>query len=252
MGKKGGRRHLKRKPAPGFWPIHRKEATWTVKPNSGPHSIAQSLPLTLVIRDVLRLAKTRREVRAIISGGKAAVDGKVQKDELYPSGLMDVISIRDIDKWYRVLPSGRGLTLHPISKDEAGIKLCRIENKTILKDGNVQLNLHDGRNLLIKVKEPNKHEEDVFKALDTVQVSLPDQELQGHLKLVEGAPGLIVGGKNIGKHGKIVAVEHRPGQKRKNALVTIEDSNGNRFQTTIEYVFVIGDTQPQISLPEAA
>jgi len=252
LGKKGGRRHLKRKPAPTFWPIHRKEAVWTVKPDAGPHPIAQSLPLTLVLRDMLRLAETRGEVKAIVSREKVLVDGEVEKEELFPTGLMDVVSIRDLEKWYRVLPSEKGLTLHPITKDEAGVKLCRVENKTILKNGNVQLNLHDGRNLLIRVKDPNKHEEDVFKTLDTVKISLPSQEVQGHFKLTEGVPALIVGGKNVGKHGKIVAVERRESQRRKNALVTIEDSRGNRFQTTIQYVFVVGDTQPHISLPEVA
>ncbi len=252
MGKKGGRRHLKRKPAPAFWPIHRKEAVWTGKPNPGPHAIAQSLPLTLVLRDMLGLAKTRREVKTVISQEKVLVDGMVQKEALFPTGLMDVISIRDAEKWYRVLSSEKGLTLHPISKDEAGVKLCRVENKTILKGGNVQLNLHDGRNLLIPVKDPNRHEEDVFKTLDTVKITLPSQEVQGRLKMIEGVPAMIVSGKNIGRHGKIVAIEHREGQKRKNSLVTIEDSRGNRFQTTIEYVFVVGDTQTHISLPEAA
>jgi len=252
VGKKGGRRHLKRKPAPTFWPIHRKEAVWTVKPNPGPHPIAESIPLTLVLRDMLGFAKTRGEVRAIISQEKVMVDGEVQREGLFPAGLMDVISIPTMEKWYRVLPSEKGLMLHPISKDEAGFKLCKIEKKTILKGGNVQLNLHDGRNILINVKDPNKPEEDVFKTLDALKINLPTQEVSSHLKLTQGAPALIVGGKNIGRHGKIVTVEHREGQKRKNALVIIEDSKGNRFQTTIEYVFVVGDTKPHISLPEVS
>jgi small subunit ribosomal protein S4e len=95
-------------------------------------------------------------------------------------------------------------------------------------------------------------EEDVFDVLDTVKISLPNQEILGQVKLAEGASALIVGGKNIGKHGKIVAVEQRQSQKRKNSLVTVEDEKGNRFQTTMEYVFVVGDTKPHISLPEAS
>jgi small subunit ribosomal protein S4e len=180
------------------------------------------------------------------------VDGKVQREELFPTGLMDVISIPDVEKWYRVLPHEKGLFFHPISKDEAALKLCRIENKTILNKGNVQLNLHDGRNLFISVKDPNKMEEDVFDTLDTVKINLPNQEILGHMKLAEGASALIVGGKNVGKHGKIVAIEQRQRQKRKNLLVTVEDEKGNRFQTTMEYVFVVGDTKPHISLPEAS
>ncbi len=250
MGKKGGRRHLKRKPAPAFWSIHRKESVWTVKPHAGPHALSRSLPLTLVLRETLGLAKTRSEVKAILSYGNVTVDGNVEKDELFPTGLMDVVSIPSVDKSYRVLPSEKGLILHAIDKDEAGFKLCRIEDKTVLSAGHIQLNLHDGRNVTIKVKDANKPEEDVFGTLDTIKIGLPSQEILGHFKLAEGTPALIVGGKNIGKHGKIVAVERREVQKRKDALITIEDARGNRFQTTVKYVFAVGDVKPHIFLPE--
>jgi len=252
VGKKGGRRHLKRKPAPEFWHIHRKEAVWTVKPNAGPHPISRCIPLTLVLRDILGVAKTRSEVKTIIHEEKIVVDGKVQREELFPTGVMDVVSIPEVEKWYRVLPYEKGLFFHPISKGEAAFKLCRIENKKVLSGGNVQLNLHDGRNVLIEVKDPNKPEEDVFHILDTLKISLPDQEILGHVKLAEGTSAIIVSGKNAGKHGKIVAIEQRPRQKRRNSLVTVEDERGNRFQTTVDYVFVIGDKQPHISLPEAS
>jgi len=250
MGKKGGRRHLKRKPAPKFWPIPRKEFVWTVKPKPGPHPVSRCVPLTLIIRDVLGLAKTRKEAKAIISQEKIMVDGKVQREELFPTGLMDVVSIPETEKAYRVLPSEKGLILHSVGKDEAGFKLCRIENKSIVADGHVQLNLHDGRNLLIRVKDPKNPEEDVYQTLDTLKIRIPDQEVVEHMKLAEGAPAMIVEGKNIGRHGKIVTIERGLGQKRRNSLITIEDKAGNRFQTILDYVFVIGDTEPCISLPE--
>ncbi|MFB0502075.1 MAG: 30S ribosomal protein S4e [Candidatus Bathyarchaeia archaeon] len=250
MGKKGGKKHLKRKPAPKFWPIHRKEFVWTFKPKPGPHSTSSCVPLALVIRDVLGFAKTRREAKAIVSQEKIMVDGKVQRDELFPAGLMDVVSIPDAEKTYRILPSGKGLTLHPIEKEEAGFKLCRIESKTVVDGGNIQLNLHDGRNVLIQVKDPKKPEEDVYHPMDTLKISVPDQEIIEHTRLAEGTLAIIIGGKNAGRHGKIVATEERPGQKRRNQLVTIEDANGKRFQTTLDLVFVVGDTEPYISLPE--
>lgn len=250
MGKKGGRRHLKRKPAPEFWPIHRKEAVWTVKPNAGPHPISRCMPLTIVLREVLGVAKTRSEVKTIIHEEKVFVDGRVQKEELLPTGLMDVVSIPEIEKWYRILPNEKGLFLHLIRKDEANFKLCRIENKTILQNGHVQLNLHDGKNLIIKVKDPAKHQEDVFQTMETLKISLPNQEILAHAKLVEGAPAIMISGKNAGKTGKIVAIERRQQQKRRNLLVTIEDKSGQRFQTTENYVFVVGEKEPFISLPE--
>lgn len=251
MGKKGGRRHLKRKPAPKTWPIHRKEEVWTIKPTPGPHPISRCLPLALVVRDILGFAKTRKEAETIISQGRIKVDGKIRRKERFPIGLMDVISIPEIEKSYRILPSERGLMLHPIENEEAAFKICRIENKTTLKDGHVQLNLHDGKNIRVQVKDPLKPEEDIYKTLNSLKVSVPDLEVLEYMELAEGAPAIIVGGKNIGAYGKIVSIEERHGQKRRNFLVTIEDEKRNRFQTTLDFVFVVGSKIPSISLPEA-
>ena len=228
----------------------RKEETWTIKPMPGPHPISRCLPLALVIRDILGFAKTRKEAGTIISQGKIRVDGKARREKSFPIGLMDVISIPEIEKSYRILPSEKGLILHPIEKEETTFKICRIENKTTLKDGHVQLNLHDGRNIKIQVKDPLKPEEDVYKTLNSLKVSIPDLEVLEYIKLNEGTPAVIVGGKNIGAHGKIVSIEERTGQKRRNFLVTIEDKKKNRFQTTLDFVFVVGNKTPSISLPE--
>lgn len=250
MGKKGGKKHLKRKPAPKFWPIHRKEAVWTVKPKPGPHPLSRCIPLALVVRNILKLAKTRKEAKTIISQGKIKVNGKVQQEELFPVGLMDVISIPEIEKTYRILPSEKELFLHSIGSDEAEFKLCRIEDKTVVRGGHIQLNTHDGTSRLIRVENPKKPEEDVYETLDTLKLSIPEQEVAGHIKLTLGASAILVGGKNIGKYGKIAAIEEKPNQKRRDLLVTIEDKSGNRFQTTLNFIFVIGDTEPSISLPE--
>jgi len=250
LGKKGGKQHLKRKPAPKFWPIHRKEAVWIVKPKPGPHPLSRCIPLTLVVRDVLKIAKTRKEAKTAISQGKTKVNGKVQREELFPLGLMDVISIPEIEKTYRILPSEKGLFLHSIEANEADFRLCRIEDKTIVRGGHIQLNLHDETNMLIRVGNPQKPEEDVYQTFDTLKLSIPDQKVIGHMKLTVGASAILIGGKNIGKHGKITAIEEKPNQKRRNLLVTIEDKKGNRFQTTLSFVFVLGDTEPSISLPE--
>jgi len=251
LGKKGGKKHLKRKPAPKFWPIHRKESIWTVKPIAGPHPLSRCIPLALIVRDMLQLAKTRKEAKTIISQEKIKINGKVQREELFPIGLMDVISIPDAEKAYRVLPSEKEMILHPIGIDETQFKLCRIENKTVVRGGHVQLNLHDGTSMLIRVGDPKKPEEDVYQTLDTLKLSIPDQKIVEHMKLTVGASALIIGGKNRGKYGKIVAIEEKPSQKRRNLLATIEDKNANRFQTTLNFIFAIGETKPSISLQEA-
>jgi len=250
LGKKGGPAGLKRKPAPRFWPIHRKEFVWVVRPSPGPHYLENCLPLGIVLRDILGFAKTRKEAKTIVSQGRIYVDGKVRREDDFPVGLMDVISILDVDKCFRILPSKKGLILHQIGKEEAVFKLCRIENKTVMKNGHIQLNLHDGSNILVKVADPKNPQEDTYKTLDTVKISLPERQILEHIKMNENDFAIITGGKNIGKYGKIVEVESAEGKKRRNALVIIEDEKGNRYQTILNFVFAIGETQPLISIPE--
>jgi small subunit ribosomal protein S4e len=252
LGKKGESAGLKRKPAPRFWPIHRKEFVWVVKPSPGPHSLESCLPLAIILRDILGFAKTRKEAKTIVSQGKIHVDGNIRREDDFPTGLMDVISMPDIDKHFRILPSKKGLILHPISKDEISFKLCRIENKTTVKNGHVQLNLHDGSNILVKVADPKNPQEDVYETLDTLKVSLPERQILEHIKLKENDFAIITGGKNIGKYGRIVAIESAKGKKRRNTLAVIEDEKGNRYQTILNFVFAVGEKQPLISLPEAA
>jgi len=249
MGKKGGSLHLKREASPAFWPIHRKKFTWTVKPRPGPHPINRCIPLLLIVREILGLAETRKEARKIISQGKIKVDGKVRRDDSFPAGLMDVISIPELKANYRILPSEKGLNLYPIDDEEAEFKLCRIENKTTVRGGRIQLNLHDGRNILIKVEDPGNVEEDKYRTLDTLIISIPDQKIIEHLKMEEGMSAILIDGKNIGKHGIISSIEKQPERKRRNLLVNIEDETGKTYQSILDYAFVIGDKRPRISLP---
>lgn len=249
MGKKGGSSHLKREAAPWFWPIHRKRFHWALKPSPGPHPINRCLPLTLIVREILGFARTRREAKRIISEGKILVDGKVRRDDLFPVGLMDVVSIPEIGKHFRVLPCKDGLRLHPIGAEEAKFKLCRIEGKVAVKGGNVQLNMHDGRNFLIRVKDPQNPVEDVYRVFDTLKISLESREILEHLRLAEGSFAIFTGGKNMGRYGNIISIERKAGGKKERSLVTIKDSHGETYQTTLNYVFVIGDEEPRISLP---
>jgi small subunit ribosomal protein S4e len=250
LGKKGGSTGLKRKPAPRFWPIHRKEFTWVVKPSPGPHSLQNCLPLAIVLRDILGFAQTRKEAKAIVSQGKVYVDGKVRRKDSFPAGLMDIISMPDANKHFRITSSKKGLILNPISKEETSFKLCRIEDRTTIKNGQVQLNLHDGSNLLVKVDDSKNLQEDIYKTLDTIKISLPERQILEYIKMKEKSFAMITGGKNIGKYGKIVEIEKAEGKKRRNAFVTIEDAKGNSYQTILNFIFTIGETQPLISIPE--
>ena len=246
MGKKGKTARLKRNPAPKFWPIHRKEFTWVVKPSSGPHTLEDSLSLTLVLRDILGLAKTKKEASMILAQGKLSVDGKIRKKADFPVGLMDIIAMPDANQYLRVMPSPKGLVLVKISKNEASFKLVRVENKNTV-EGAMQIALHDGSNILVKVADTKNPVEVSYNTFDVLKISLPEKEVASKISTKIGSLAIITGGKNIGKNGRIVEIEKTEAKKRRNALVVIEDETGVKYQTILSFVFSIGETIPLIT-----
>ena len=156
----------------------------------------------------------------------------------------------DMNQFYRVLPSHKGLFLNPISKEEAGFKLMRVEDKTLVKNGNSQIALHDGTNILAKTGDPEKPSEIDYETFTTLKVGLPEKEVLDQIKTKKGNIAIITGGKNIGKKGKIVEIEKTVAKKRRNALVVVEDEKGGRYQTILDFVFSIGGAKSIISSPE--
>ncbi|HEC94780.1 MAG TPA: 30S ribosomal protein S4e [Thermoplasmatales archaeon] len=234
------RKHLKRLAAPRSMSLERKVAKWTMKPSPGPHPADKSVPLGIVVRDYLSLCDTRSEAKKIIGSGKILVDGVARKDIKFPCGLMDVISIPELKKDFRVLFDQRGkITLVPISKKEQSWKLCRIENKTILRGRKTQLNLHDGRNLIV--------DKDSYKTGDVLKISFSDKKLLGVYPFDKGTIALIVGGAHTGQVATIdeIAVT----RSSKPNIVSLKSKNV-QFSTIDDYVFPIGKDSPAITLPE--
>jgi small subunit ribosomal protein S4e len=247
LGRKGRSTGLKRKPAPKFWPIRRKQFTWVLKPSSGPHSLNKCVPLGLVLREFLGFVKIRREAKTIVSQGKIYINSKVIREDNFPVGLMDIISIPDVNKYFRVLPSRKGLVPYPINEEESTFKLFRIENKVLVKNGNIQLNLHDGGNLLIRVDNSGSSQ-NLYNTYDTVKLDFSNNQILETIKMKENSYAIITSGKNIGIHGKVLSIEKRKGKQSRNFLVTIEDKKGSNYQTILNFVFAIGIEKPQISL----
>ncbi|MCI4461511.1 MAG: 30S ribosomal protein S4e [Thermogladius sp.] len=246
-----GSRHLKALAAPYYWPILRKEFKWAVKPSPGPHPIEYSLPLLIVVRNVFGYAETAREARRLIAEGNFRIDGRVVRDYKFPVGFMDVLHIVPTDEYYRVVPvPTKVIGFVKIPREEASFKLCRIEDKVTVKGGHIQLNLHDGRNVLVRVSDPRNPVEDVYDTLGTIQLSLADNKIMDYIPLAENTLVIISGGRNVGRVGLLKSVYRGMGVRR--SIAVIEDKNGNLFQTSLNYVFPIGKEKPLITLPEGA
>ena len=248
MTRHGGTRSLKRLNTPKFLQIKRKHGKFFITPSPGPHPSRLCLPLLHIVRDLLEIVDNHREAKKLIGLGHFKIDGKIVKDRTYPVGLMDVLSIVKTNKHYRILPdSHHGLILHEIPETESTFKLCRITQKTTLKGGNIQLNLHDGRNIFISVKDPKNPKEDIYKRMDVLKITIPEQEILKVLKFKEGNLAIIMSGKNIGQLGKVLTILKRFGPKA--STVSIQH-NSEPTETLYDYTFIIGEGQSEINLPQ--
>ena len=88
---------------------------------------------------------------------------------------------------------------------------------------------------------------DKFKTSDTVLMKVPEREIIEVLPFEIGAYVFVVQGKNVARVGKIVEVRQFLGGWPD--VVTIEDKEGELFDTLKDYAFVLGKEEPKISLP---
>jgi small subunit ribosomal protein S4e len=231
------RRKLKRLAAPKFWRVGRKTRKWVVSPSPGPHKKSECFPLLLIVRDILKLAENAKDAKKIINKGEIFVDNKARKDYAFPVGLFDVVSIPRLKKFYRVVPSLNGLKIFEISEEESKLKICRIEGKRVIKGGKIQLNLHDGRNLLT--------EKNGFSVGDSLLLEIPSQKILSHIKLEKDCLGVITKGKNSGKIGKVLEII--PGKALSKPKIICEVDN-EKAEVLKEHFFPLGKEKILISI----
>lgn len=101
------------------------------KPAAGPHKSRECLPLSIILRNRLKFALTRKESLMIVMQKSIKVDGKVRTELNFPAGFQDVISIEGSDDCYRLLYDTKGrFVLHKVSKEEGAFKLARVVSRT--------------------------------------------------------------------------------------------------------------------------
>ena len=231
MAKKGECRHQKRISKPKAIPITDKKAkTWITTTGPGPHPKRSSIPLSVLLRDVLGMAKSNREARAIIVQRLVEIDGKARTGEDFPVGLMDVVGFPKADKYYHIIVDWKG-RLQPmeIKKDEAKRKILRVVNKHVAPGARLNLTFHDGKNM-----KGDNH----VHCGDSVVVSLPEVKLLEHLKLESGARCLIREGKHAGRIVTLNGIIARKAGKPAEAKVSGGKEEGE-FITVAKYLFVV-------------
>jgi len=237
MARKGESKVTKRLAAPKAVKVVRKGQKYLVRPSRGPHSVKSSIPLTVAVRDLLGIVDNAREMKSVLNEGKLMVDGKAVKDRRLPVGFMDVISFPTVNKYYRVLYDEHGrLEPKEIDAKNSVFKLCRILDKTVVKGGKVQLNLHDGKNILYEKK---------CAVGDVLKIELPGMRVMDYYPLTEGSVAYVTGGKHAGEVATIKSIA--VGTQMRKPLAVLEKGE-KTFETRKDYVFVLGVKEPAIKI----
>jgi small subunit ribosomal protein S4e len=234
--------HQKRIAAPRSWKIARKTLYWAVKQKPGPHPQDRSMPLLLIVRDMLKLADNSSEAKRILNEGNVVVNGKVRKDHKFPVGVFDILSIPLVKANYMVLLDKKDkLSLVEIDKRAASKKLCRVNGKSVIKEGAVQLNLHDGRNIL-----PGESGTGI-KTHDSLLISIPNNKIMKHFAYKEGSKVVVIGGKHSAQTGEIEEI--RVVHSSQPNVVRIKSMDGEEsfsFESREDSVFVVGEKKIEV------
>lgn len=230
--------HLKRIALPRTWAlprksVNRKKMKFASKPTAG-KNLFLSMSLNNVVKDLLKLASTKKEVKAILQFKHLFVNGKRVRDEKFPVGIFDVISFDELDSCYRLTLNKFGkLSSLEVDCSEKEIQVKKILGKTIMKGNKLQLNLFGSSNITVSdVKES-------FKVGDSIVIK--NKKYDSTLPLASGSLVMLTGGRYMG-HSAVV-------KEIKDHVLFIE-LDGKVVETLTKYAYVIGKNKPIIKVVE--
>jgi len=212
--------HLKRQKVPKNWPIERKGTAYIVRPNA---NISNGIPILVALRDLLKLAQNRKEVKKVIHIKNLLLNGFPARDEKNSILLFDTLTLVPSNENYRLSLSEKGkFQIEKITAGEEIHKIAKVINKKILKGKKIQLNLSDGRNFLSDIK---------CNINDSVLIDLKKKKIEKCLPLKEKAEVLVFAGKHAGKKANINKIN----QVKKMAELTF---NGEKINVLIKQLII--------------
>jgi len=181
--------HLKRQEIGKSWSIPRKGTKYLVVAS---HEKKNGIPMLIVLRDMMKLGKNRKEIKKMLSEGMVSVNGRIVRDDKFALLPFDTLSISK--KTYELGFSNKGkFQINEASKEE---KILKVLGKKVLKNKVVQLNLLYGKNILSdeKVKVGGS-------------VLIKDKKIARVIPLEAGREAIVFAGKHRGKKGEIKKVQ---------------------------------------------
>ena len=214
--------HLKRQEVPKSWPVYRKGTKYVVRPNS---DLKIGVPLLVVLRDLLKIVRNRKEARRVIFLKQVFLNNKVPRDEKNSVLLFDTLSLIPLKKNYKLDLSEKGkFELKEIGENELNKKAVKVVNKRVLKGKKVQLNLQDGRNILSDIK---------CEVNDSVLINFKEKKVEKCLPLKENSKAIVFAGKHSGKKGNINNID------KNKKIVELETKDKEKINVLLKQIIII-------------
>ena len=203
--------HIKKTQMPKSWPVPRKggKKRYIAVPS---HATNKGISLLFLLRDVLKLVKTRKEARHMTLNGMVKVNNNIRKDENFPVQVFDTLNLDKANLNYRLEIVNKKFSLTEISAKDSESKIVKIVGKNILGKNKIQMNLDDGQNVVTKEK---------FSVGDSILLNTKENKIVKILPLKEGANIEIIAGKHAGEKGKLDRFEELA--RGRNYIVKLED-----------------------------
>lgn len=225
---------LKRIALPRTWSVPRKSLNrerraFVSRPNSG-KDFMLTVSLNTFLKEVVFVAQTKKEVKALLQFQHVFVNGTRVRDEKFPVGLFDVVELQESKQFFRATLSETGkITGVEIPAKEAKTLVKRVEGKSVLKGGKLQLNLSGSANLLV----------DKTSVVTGDSVIVTDKKIAKELPAKKGQSVLLISGRHVGKIGLISDIQDQK--------IFIE-SDGNTFETLKKFAYVIGEKKSEVTV----
>lgn len=220
--------HLKRKTIGKFWPIPRKGTKYVASPN---HNQNEALPLIVVMRDILKLVRTKKELSKLLYEKQIMVNNKIVRETNYPISLFDILNLPSAKKNFRaILSENKKINLEEVNEKEAYLKVYKVINKKMLDGKTIQINLMHGRNIITKEK---------VNTGDSVIYDLKENKISKIIPMEKGRNAFVIKGKHAGYAGKINEIIERGGKKLAKISSDSKTDGNNKLNVWIKNIIVI-------------
>lgn len=176
---------------PKEWPVPRKGTTYIAHAS---HAANSSIPLVFILRDILKIAKSKKEARYFVLNGDVKVNNKVRRDVKFPVQVFDVVNLEKAKKNYRLEIVNKKFALAEVKGKDAETKIVKVSGKTQLPGKKIQMNLEDGQNFIYAK---------AFNLGDSVVLDTKKDSVEKVLPLKKGAKVEVISGKHAGEKGEL-------------------------------------------------